>query len=108
MSFELPMPIGEYFEVSGDEATTTIWYPRSEADGPGACAFTKVRVDLMDVRAADPLRVSYDFDRDGWRVEQQSVFEWSEDAEKFDPEWVEVGFFKAWGSQRVPDPESET
>jgi len=67
-------------------------YPRCD-DSPGA-----IRVSLMDVRAADDILVSYDFDRDGWVIKQASVFEWGdEDDGSCDGDWQEVAFIKAWG-----------
>lgn len=55
-----------------------------------------IRIDLVDIRAADGIRISYDFERDGWKIEQASVFEWSGDDEECDPDWQEVAFVKAW------------
>jgi len=56
----------------------------------------KVVLNLVDVRAADPIRVSYDFERDGWKIEQSSVFEWDANDRECDPCWREVAFVKAW------------
>lgn len=39
-----------------------IWYPKTPAP--------KVEVDLVHVRAADPIRVSFDFPRNVWVIEQ--------------------------------------
>lgn len=55
-----------------------------------------VEIGLEHVRAADSIRVSYDFARDGWKIEQASVFEWDCDDTECDRGWVEVGFCKAW------------
>lgn len=55
-----------------------------------------VLIGLLDTRAADDLRVSYDFHRDGWVIEQASVFEWSADDPSPDSDWQEVAFVKAW------------
>lgn len=73
--------------------TVDLWYPRS--DGQPAA----VEVGLVDVRAADGLRISYDFDRNGWKVEQQSRFSWGEDDEVCDPGWEESAFIPAWGKE---------
>ena len=54
----------------------------------------KVQVSLMDVRAADDIRIHYDFKRDGWAIEQQKYFAWED--EECDPGWAEVAFVKAW------------
>jgi hypothetical protein len=65
-----------------------------------------IEIDLMHVRSADPIRVSYDFDRDGWVIEQAAVFAWAPEDKVCDPEWAEVAFVQAWARQRVPDPET--
>lgn len=68
-----------------------LWYPRV-TEGR---AVREVQVGLMDVRAADDIRISYDFDRDGWVIKQQP--ELDEDAEDEAP-WIEVAFVQAWGA----------
>ena len=79
----------------GDTAHVDLWYPRNEDS-----QVKYVQVGLMDVRASDDIRVSYDFDRDGWKIEQSSVFEWSADDQVCDPCWKEVAFVQAW-SQKI-------
>jgi len=71
-------------------------YPRS--DGEAKC----VQVGLMDVRAADDIRISYDFERDGWVIQQASKHGPWEADETPDEGWTEVGFFKAWALQGPP------
>lgn len=62
-----------------------------------------IEVGLIDLRSADSIRISYDFDRDGWKIEQSSVFECpAEEAEK-NPDWQdwqEVAFIKAWAREK--------
>lgn len=75
-----------------------LWYPGC----PGNA--THVHLGLMDVRAADDLRISYDFKRDGWVVEQDfnshvSDRECAED-------WREVGFFRPWPGEKEDAPPS--
>lgn len=55
-----------------------------------------IKIELCDVRAADGIRVHYDFDRDGWIIEQASVFEWDADDQVCDPCWKEAAFVPAW------------
>ncbi len=55
-----------------------------------------VEVGLVCVRSADNIRISYDFDRDGWKIEQASIFEWDGDDEVCDPDWREVAFIQAY------------
>jgi hypothetical protein len=69
-------------------------YPRCEDGRP-----TAVEINLCDVRAADGLLISYDFDRDGWVVKQASRFEWEAGDTVCDPGWKEVAFVQAWGSK---------
>lgn len=59
----------------------TLWYPRVDDNA------SSVAVSLYDVRAADDLRISYDFERDGWSIAR---------GEKPD---VEVAFVPAWDDQ---------
>lgn len=77
-----------------DTIRVELAYPRVE----GAAKY--VEVDLIDVRAADGVRLSYDFERDGWVIEQASTFEWEADDDKCDPDWKEVAFVQAWGRER--------
>lgn len=83
----------EYAKQYGDALHIYIWYPRT--DNP----IKAIQVGLMDVRAADDIRIEYDFERDGWVISQAQVFEWDVD-ERVDPEWKEVAFIKAWASER--------
>jgi hypothetical protein len=72
------------------------WYP--EINEP---ASHYLEVGLMHVRAADNIRIHYDGDRDGWVIEQASVFAWDADDEIRDEGWIEVAFIPAWGSKKV-------
>jgi hypothetical protein len=68
-----------------------IEYPRNEGN------IDCIELGLLDVRAADSVRISYDFERDGWIIYQASVFEWDIDDEICDADWQEVAFVRAWG-----------
>lgn len=74
--------------------TIQLWYPRNEGNAKA------IEIELSDVRAADSLQVSYDFERDGWVIKQASVFEWDVDDEICDPDWQEVAFIKSWARQK--------
>ncbi len=74
----------------GDTCVVDVWYPRS----PGAIKY--VQVGLVDVRAADSIRINYDFMRDGWVIEQASISKWAPDDEVCDPGWKETAFLPAW------------
>lgn len=75
----------------GDTVMVDLFYPRCD-DCPKS-----ITVTLMDVRAADDIRISYDYERDGWKIEQASKFEFPADDEVCDPDWQEVAFVQAWG-----------
>ncbi len=66
-------------------------YPRCKENA------TNINISLIDIRAADSLLISYDFNRDGWSIKQQKVFEWASDDLICDPKWSEVAFIQAWG-----------
>ena len=76
--------------VKGEELHIDIWYPRNYDSKIKAFV-----IGLMDVRAADSIRVAYDFNRDGWKIEQATKFEWAI-GEDPDPGWKEVSFIQAW------------
>ena len=81
----------------GDELYIQLQYP----DVPDSDV-RKIVVGLMDVRATDDIRISYDKSRDGWKIEQASIFEWDADDEACDPDWQEVAFIQAWGREKKP------
>lgn len=86
------------YEFTADEeaAHFEFWYPRVESQGSRVQALS---IGLCDVRAADNIRISYDFERDGWVIKQASRFSWEADEEP-DPDWQEVAFVKAFGRER--------
>ena len=72
-------------------AHVSLWYPRNYA-------VKELEIELVYVRAADSIRVRYDFDRDGWVVLQ--AVPCSENGEPPpDPDWREVCFVKAWARE---------
>lgn len=77
-----------------DELHIELWYPGVEDN------INKIVLGLMHVRASDSIRISYDFARNGWKIEQASIFEWSVDDEICDPDWQEVAFVQSWGRER--------
>lgn len=48
-----------------------------------------VELDLWHNKVSDGIRISYDFEREGWVIKQPYSLT--------DAEWREVGFFKSWG-----------
>lgn len=55
-----------------------------------------VEISLCDIRAADNIRVWYDFDRDGWVIEQPSISSWPAGDTVCDEGWTEAAFCPAW------------
>ena len=70
-------------EYEDDTLSFGFLYPRSSP-------IKFLEIGMTDVRASDNIRVSYDFKRDGWKVEQVSC------KNDCDETWQEVGFFPAW------------
>lgn len=68
-------------------------YPRN----PDA-EYRAVQIGLMDVRAADDIRVSYDFGRDGWKIEQEEIVT-DHGHYQGTGQWTEVAFVDAWGNE---------
>lgn len=75
--------------VVGRTYAVLLRYPRQPTN------VNAVEINLSDVRAADSIRIQYDFDRDGWAVFQATKFEW-ESGEETDPCWKESAFLQAW------------
>lgn len=85
-------PNNFHVDKRGPTLAVTLTYPNIA--GPDACRY--VEVDQESVRASDGVRLSYDYERDGWIVEQASRFEWDADDAVMDPDWQEVAFIQSW------------
>lgn len=72
-----------------------LWYPRA---APGS--IDTIEVGLCDVRAADSIRISYDFERDGYAIKQASTFQWEQGDTVCDADWQEVAFVQAWAREK--------
>ena len=88
------MELEELICQRGDTLFVSLWYPRIASE-----TFKTVEVELVDVRAADSIRILYDFNRDGWSILQASIFEWDADDKEYDADWQEVAFIQAWGRE---------
>ena len=56
-----------------------------------------IEIGLSDVRASDGIRVRYDFERDGYVIEQPILKATKKDGyTQCDDEWHEVFFAKSW------------
>ena len=74
MELEENLGLDEY-EKDGDLGRLTIFYPNVEGNTQ------EVDIDFMDVRVIYGIRVSFDFDRNGWVIKQHvdySMDEWEE------------------------------
>lgn len=80
----------------GERLHVPLWCPRTEDPERTFNHPISVEIDLVCVRAADSIRIEYDFERDGYSIKQASKFEWAEDDEVQDPDWQEVAFVGAW------------
>ena len=80
--------------MSDKTKRVTLWYPRNRDQAK------YLQLSLAEVRAADDIRISYDFDRDGWVIEQASTFEWELGDTVCDPDWAEVAFVRAWAREK--------
>ncbi len=80
--------------MDDDAITVELFYPRNSS-------IKAIHVGLSDVRAADDIRIEYDFDRDGWVIKQASIFQWEIDDREMDEDWQEVAFIKAWAREKT-------
>jgi hypothetical protein len=55
-----------------------------------------VKIGLLHVRAADNIRVLYDFARDGYVILQASRYAWKANDNERNADWQEVAFIEAW------------
>ena len=84
----------DWMSICGDDICMDMVYPSYNGN-------EGVRIGLMTVRAADDIRISYDFKRDGWKVEQARFHKWASGDKVCDPCWTEVGFFEAWALEEA-------
>jgi hypothetical protein len=83
----------------GNVCSVDLVYPRHTG-------IDTVEVGLCDVRAAGAIRVSYDFERDGWVIKQDRnthVPDPTNPPEEAEEDWVEVYFADAWEAKPVPE-----
>jgi hypothetical protein len=89
--------INEYAQLAEGSIHVDLRYPRTEGKPQ------YVEVGLEDVRAADSIRIRYDFSRDGWSIEQGSHCDKSMPGVVLGPfDWKEVAFIEAWGREADP------
>ena len=91
-----PVTVGDWVDVQcrDDTAIVDLYYPpRDEEDSK---RIRYIEIDMLDVRATDGFRTWYDFERDGWVIEQASTFGWDSGDDECDPDWKEVFFVRSW------------
>ena len=90
----------------GEELQVELIYPphASRKEGNGKCKY--VCVNQESARATDGVRLWYDYNRDGWVIEQASTFQWADDDKELDHDWREVAFVKSWGREFPPSDHS--
>lgn len=81
----------------GGTASVNLLYPRSDGH------VSQLQISLYEVRAADDIRISYDFERDGWKIEQEEILN-DHGAYTGTGDWKEVAFVQAWAREREVEP----
>lgn len=81
---------------AGHIVTLDLCYPRNEGNA------TTIELGLVDVRAADSIRITYDFDRDGWTIRQAAGRRFDVAADSL--VWQEVAFVQAWALSEPGEP----
>ena len=77
----------------GDDVWIQLTYPRCEN------CHDHLMVELSDVRVGSPIRISYDFERDGWKIEMdanETCAEQMIDIKDYHEDWREVAFVQSW------------
>ncbi|MEL6061893.1 MULTISPECIES: hypothetical protein [unclassified Methylobacterium] len=82
----------------GDTLHVDLTYPNITKEG---CRH--IHVNQESVRASDGILLSYDYDRDGWSIQQEVMIDMDGCMMPVEPEqWVEVAFIKSWALLREP------
>lgn len=76
-----------------------------EINYPRNSQLDTIEIGLCEVRAADDIRIKYDFKRDGWVIYQSRTF--YPNGEGFEEEWIESAFCPAW-KYELPEEEKDT
>lgn len=83
-----------------DTISVEITYPQISPEG----SVQHVFVNQESVRASDGIRMHYDYDRDGWVIEQASRFTWGSTG-PHDEDWQEVAFIESWARKETDEQE---
>lgn len=90
---------------AGDTLNVTLTYPPwTDADNKHSQC-RHIYVNQEAVRASDGIRLHYDYDRDGFVVEQAKSRLIALGGNSYDTaeDWAEVGFFQSWARNDWPD-----
>src|SRR4051812_44429429 len=55
-----------------------------------------IEINQESVRASDGIRLTYDYARDGWSIQQPTILVWRSDDKVCDEGWKEVAFVQSW------------
>lgn len=91
----------DVLQVGENVVEVDINYPRNSP-------IDTIEIELFDMRAADALRVQYDYERDGWVMSQprQYYVPLGDDSFDLEIEWIESAFCPAW-KYELKDDEKE-
>jgi hypothetical protein len=82
----------------------TLWYPGVPPVAGATTTIDAVEVQLVHVRAARDIRITYDFDRDGYVIAAQAdPGEPGPEANSVELPYVEVAFVPAWEPEKKTD-----
>ncbi len=86
------MPVPNDLGFDGETLEVPLWYPRvidteREFNHP-----VRVEIDLIDVRAARPIRIEYDYDRNGYVIMVPTLPEGHTDDSDCEFIWTEAAF----------------
>lgn len=75
----------------GDTLSVEHTYPNINPNG-----VKYFEINQESVRATDGIRLHYDYDRDGWVIEQPTKLSWLYKDDACDMGWKEVAFIQSW------------
>lgn len=93
-------PNNFHITKDGEQLNVELTYP-PKVDGSNPHNQVRyVFIDQESARASDGIRVYYDYERDGFVIQQASTFEWDADDEVQDEDWQEVAFVESWARKK--------
>ena len=79
-------------QFDGTLLSVPLWYPRTEDPNRTPDHPVRLEIDLVCVRAAKPIRVEYDFERNGYVITVPTLPPEHADDHDCDLVWVEAAF----------------